>query len=361
MEEYLKVNPVEKIKRIFCLTVTRKGNWNSWIWPLITLIFGVIWVFIIKIETKFEFLNQLIKWTGGIISFLLILFKIISFIQISKNPAIKIFDSISRVPSFKDVLGVQAEIQKELVNLIKTWKKQIGDKKILLFIDDLDRCSEKQLIDIIDSLRIMLDDKEINQDLLILVALDEAKLKNAIEDKYETLKDSDEMAGIANEYMDKLFISAIKLFPISIDERQEYIKKIASQINGEGKPPKQPAPKSASTSEQDDKAEEIKPEPPSNSEMNRSTKNLEPNEITLLENKVKLAKSDMTPRQIRILIYRYLLARNLWRAFKGVSGWNIENAISEIMRFSELNILETKEETTIDSDLSKITRLVVAY
>jgi hypothetical protein len=178
--------------------------------------------------------------------------------------------------------------------------------------------------------------------------------------------------------LDKLFISAIKLFPISFDDRSEFIKKLASQINSEEVPDqnKDMKPKELFTPTPDlikstgvkmDSQQENKPTPtsfPASTpvpEIQKSRKNLEESEVTMLQEKIKLASNELTPRQIRILIYRYLLARNLWISFYNILDWRAENAIDEIMRFSDLNGLDPKAQTTINGDLSKIARMVVAY
>ena len=226
-------------------------------------------------------------------------------------------------------MGVQAEIQKELKNLIKAWSKKFNNKRILLFVDDLDRCSENQIIEIIDSLRVILDDELITKHILILVALDEKKLEKAISKKYENLFTKEELPEIVAEYMDKLFISAIKLFPISFDDRAEFVIKLAKQINleenqkedlttktGSSQTPI-PTPETDSNTELEESPDSGQgtapnPTPTPASEVPKSSKNLEEVEVALLQEKIKSTKKELTPRQIRILIYRYLLARNLW-------------------------------------------------
>jgi hypothetical protein len=376
IDNYLKVKWNEKLKRIFRLSVERKGKWYTWIWPLIGTFLGLIVFIIIPFGTKISLLLTLIKWIGGIGVTIIFTYEIVEFINISKKLSIRILNSISQVPSFKDVLGFQAEVQKELVLLIKTWKKQIQNKRILVFIDDLDRCSEIQLLNIIDSLRVMLDDNEINQNLLVLVALDENKLITAINKKYQKLTENEKNPNLANEYLDKLFISAIKLFPITNDERSEFVRKLASQINGdvpkEDNPDNQldPTPiitpkpeaknkkKSETSSEQ---AQTPKPTPRPTPEVEKSIKNLDDQEISLLDEKIGSTEKKLTPRQIRILIYRYLLARNLWIVFFKGLEFKSKDTIDEILRFSNLSTEDSNAETKINPGLSNIARMVVAY
>ena len=391
IEVYLKVSRCERLFRVFKLNERRTGKWKSWILPLLTILFGIVWILVFNYNDKLQGLNFLIKWSGGLVSFLTIVFKLSYFGYFSKNPAIKILNTISKVPSFQSVLGVQAEIQKELVYLIQTWTGIAQDKRILLFIDDLDRCSEHQLMNIIDSLRVMLDDEKINKLLLVLVALDEVKLIEAINGKYEKLTEEEQIPELANEYLDKLFITAFKLNPISDDERAEFIRMIAKQINQvviEG------TQTTADQGDEDTSDEEtgVKKEIVIGKEQSAETvdsdhdeensddmevipvmadfksesgqyRNLDKKEIAALSEKVKITRNDLelTPRQIRIVVYRYLLARNLWLAFYGNLDWKTDDAITEIMRLSGFSKEKPTDETKVFGGLFKICQMVVAY
>lgn len=145
-----------------------------------------------------------------------------------------IFLKYSSKHSFKDHLGLQAEIQRETLILLKCWipDTKIQQRKIVLFVEDIDRCNEGKVIQIIDSLRILLEDPEIAQRLVIIAAIDERILKLAIKNKYDSLlgvekkeqgKHTLELQKITDEYMDKLFISGIKLGKLSSLDRDDFM------------------------------------------------------------------------------------------------------------------------------------------
>ena len=379
IEEYLNVKLWNKWTRIFCLSINRNGHWKTWIWPAIGIFIGIFTFSFTSTLTDDSERQLIIKIAGFVATLAISIDKGSSIFNKIKNPATSIFNSFSKAPSFKDVLGVQAEIQKELKYLIKAWSKKFNNRRILLFVDDLDRCSENQIIEIIDSLRVILDDQLITKHILILVALDEKKLEKAISKKYENLFSDEELPEIVAEYMDKLFISAIKLFPISFDDRAEFVKKLAEQINLEDSQEKGLTTKTVSSPRPTQETDSnVEPEgssnlsqaapistpsssPASAAEVQRSSKNLEDGEVTMLQEKIKLANKELTPRQIRILIYRYLLARNLWLIYFDVIDWKASDAIDEIMRFSGFSKDDPKAETKINPGLSKIARMVVAY
>ena len=378
IEEYLNVKKRKKYSRLIRLSVARNGHLKSWILPILLIVIGI---FTFSFSSKFfkEVEGQNILKIVSVLGTLGVSLGSWSSIQKKiQKPATDIFNSISKAPSFKEVLGAQAEVQKELKSLVKAWSKIIGGKRILLFVDDLDRCSQLQMIDIIDSLRIMLDDELITDNVLILVALDEKKLGKTIKNKYEKLFEKEELAGVVDEYMDKLFISAIKLHTISIGERSEFVKKLICGINSEvfqddiiekqptatptHTPAATPTLETGNVTEQKTETMPIstpstKPTP----DETKSIKNLEAIEVRILEENIRVANQDLTPRQIRILIYRYLLARNLWIEFFGEERFEAEEAISEIMRFSGYNNEDPKTFPEINHELIKIARMVVAY
>lgn len=156
------------------------------------------------------------------------------------NSARELFRKYYARASFTHILGVQAEVQKELKILVKAWsgcKKK--DFKIILFVDDIDRCSEEKIIQIIDSLRVMLEDEYLCEKIIVVAAVDERILKRAINVKYYPLlkvensinkcecEDNLEstmlsMRSLVREYMDKLFIAGIKLGNLNPDEKDDF-------------------------------------------------------------------------------------------------------------------------------------------
>lgn len=51
----------------------------------------------------------------------------------------------------RKLVSMIKKLKKELKTLIKTWDKYTKDLRIFLFVDDIDRYSEKKIIQSIDS------------------------------------------------------------------------------------------------------------------------------------------------------------------------------------------------------------------
>lgn len=72
----------------------------------------------------------------------------------SKPMSEKIISQL-KYPDYKDLLGTREKVKESLDVLIETWTKKRGDK-IVIMVDELDRCSEKTIVEFFDALQIFL-------------------------------------------------------------------------------------------------------------------------------------------------------------------------------------------------------------
>lgn len=312
-------------------------------WPLIKLV-----AFSSLTVLSVYFIHEVNSLVHYLLFFGFISLSTVQFFQVVKRSfsagAKELFKKYYTKTSFASLLGVQSEIQKELKLLLAHWIKETDGSiknRILLFVDDIDRCSEERIILIIDALRVMLEDEEISKRVVVIAAIDERVLKRAIKGKYHDLliKDceieKDEMVSlsknITNEYMDKLFLSGINLGVLTANERRQVLVKyiggrvdrsakkqsIAKTTNNEKK-----SAKSKELGGTDLKLESTKENPQirpvaTDSENDNiiSIDGLQGFELSEDEENILLELMDhnslLTPRQIRIFYYRYLLARNI--------------------------------------------------
>ncbi|MES2514719.1 MAG: P-loop NTPase fold protein [Bacteroidota bacterium] len=224
-------------KRLLDLNVERLG-----IWPIIKFLLVVLAAIAAPVVTGWflEWYYSLALIPIILASFLTILKQIYKEFSIKASDLIKLYNIRH---SFKEEMGIQADIQDELIKLLKVWIKdaELGKRKILLVVEDIDRCSEDKIIQNIDALRVMLEDEEIYKRVIIVTAIDERILKNAIRLKYDSITEYNEselgsaaatvvtIHELVSEYLDKLFISAIKLGGLTIEQRDEYVNELLEQ------------------------------------------------------------------------------------------------------------------------------------
>jgi len=107
--------------------------------------------------------------------------------------------------------------------------------RILLIVDDLDRCSPSELVDIIESLKLLLEDEEIESRLQMLVLADESILRHAIASKFgdliARLPDTNGSGAerIIREHLEKLFICQFRLPLMSHEDVEELARLYAGE------------------------------------------------------------------------------------------------------------------------------------
>lgn len=240
------------------------------------------------------------KWAVSIIS--IIAFVISLFLQHFESAA-SLIRKHSRRTSFSKELGIQAEISKELMILLKSWTK--GDKhRVMLYVDDIDRCSDEKMLDTIEALRTMLEEEEICKRLVVVCSTDMLVLDNALKRRYERVYPDyapQDIRRLCNDHIDKLFVSSISLQALTEQDQLEYLEKLSGV--------KRPV---ASTrgrlldsylSEASDTALSSE-----KGEMGHMTKE---HVIEVLIESIEYRLLHLTPRQLRHIYYRTLLAMNI--------------------------------------------------
>jgi hypothetical protein len=292
----------------------------------------------------------------------ILIFSLLSLVQyIDKKFSTEATELIKKYTirhSFKASMGIQADIQEELIILLRVWipDPQEVPRKILLIVEDMDRCTEDRIIQNIDALRVMLEDEEISKRLVIVTAIDERILKSAIYSKYKSLRPNEtktntskskatsnsndpgsvDIKELVSEYIDKLFISAIKLGFLSAEQKTEYLKElfrndvlpvqlldVSETVSDFDSAALQLSSSVDTTRSEDDSPsisgsnnrdgavitilEEVAPD---GAKKTNTWQKLTPDEVSLLVEVVN-DWAAATPRRISIFYYRYLLCKNL--------------------------------------------------
>lgn len=282
---------------------------------------------------------------------------------ISSIPLIKFFYSdktVSRLikeltsrPGFIETLGIQHKIQKELEILLRTFIEHSG-RYILLIIDDVDRCQEGKIINIMDSLKIMLDNLYIQKRIVAIAAIDENILIQVVKNKYESLFKEDEIEDRAKEYLDKLFLCGIGLGDLTAKETLEILENICKIDDRSGLYGNR-------------KINQINPEESTNikeikiiSTNNKGTELYKDKMVPLERDALNTFINGLgyTPRQIDILVFRYLLARNLLEVFR-IEPYKLSDFI--YLGKNIVDYTKNQNKLTTRDPFDKIVKMVVPY
>lgn len=268
---------------------------------LFTLVIPILLFFFVKeniglFEGSWEFSDKVkFNFSNYIYGFVVVYFLVITyyFSKVYKFDVRNIFQKFS-AKNFESLLGMQAEIEKELIFLTKIWKN-----KIILFVDDLDRCNEDKILTVIDSLRIMTENNLIAKKLIVVAAIDERILKRVIRNKYSKMVDDKNILdNLTREYLDKLFLFGVKLSKLNNEEKNEIFNNYTSNLQV------------LFGATEQAKFDTYKRDPIV--------------EITDFEFiRYYLAKvNDITPRQIRIIYNKLILAKEILKLKLGINSLN---------------------------------------
>ena len=349
-------------------------------WGIITdLILPVTWMLIIKLWLQEDInISDTLSLSNDVLTFIppiiLALGKILkdSLSDMSKVAVNFVKKHITR-KSFGHILGLQKEIQDELRTLLQSWigKRAIinNNKKIILIVDDIDRCNPDNVLDLLDSLRVVLDDNEISKRLKIIIAVDHLIVKDMMKNRFkEYFHNSDnneeKEKRYIRDYFDKLFLFSLHLAPLSLPEIDQIIDSIfetslagVNEKDGSSSPivQEENKPEFAEDLNTPLKTKQVNDVEDSNSNNNTpvgqdqsqeknktAVSNIKPmTNDELLSFKTLIAYHGCTPRRMRILYYRYIFMKCLLDSLEGGFDTNRSQGILEsIAKYEKDGVIE---------------------
>lgn len=263
------------------------------------LVYFLMYKYLVKAPNIQEILQEIqfpIIWVS------LVFGTIYNFIK-NPVPTYKYIIKHSQRKSYKSYLGIQNDLEKDLEILVTTMINKTQEEQLLLYVDDIDRCSTDKMQEVINSLRIILENPEIQKRLIVICSIDPDKLKRGYCLQKSGRNNDQNLIAEAREHIDKLFIFGVGLAPLDISQYQEYLQTIAGIKN--------------TASKNDDNTS-----PYSEEKQNESfSVTYGTGEISILtEAKIchymnsfiqRYKKLEFTPRKLRIMYYRLLFANNL--------------------------------------------------
>ena len=139
------------------------------------------------------------------------------------TPASKRIVALFATPDYKDDLGFMGRIRQDLEGFAESLPDGV---KVVIFIDDLDRCDPRKAVEVLEAVKLLLEFER----FIVFIALDARIITQAVEEHYGQVLAEAEITGY--EYLDK-----IVQIPFSIPEPplHELRKFVASLVNPEEK------------------------------------------------------------------------------------------------------------------------------
>lgn len=289
--------------------------------------------------------------------------------------------------NIKGHLGVQFQTERILERILKRWnwghitnnvcfRKKKGlpklpARKVVLIIEDLDRCTGENMIAMLDALKLVMENPRLSRRMIVIVAVDPDKLIKAYKNRFTANGTPEEAEFSALEQMNKIFLTGIRLPRISRTDMEHYIDSLADSAAGiagtsdeeltvtigEGVPPV----------EEEDVAENTVPEEnaadPEVSGGGENPPYLELDQRQTIDLIKSVLKKRMdynnyyrfSPRQIKVIFYRMELANNLLCD----AGLSVTEGFYESVVDFSIGVRNTSLLNT--SPLGRIVEMVVPY
>ena len=285
------------------------------------------------------------KWVVSILS--VVAFVISLFLQHFESATFLIRKHTRRT-SFSKELGIQAEISKELMMLLKSWTK--GDRhRVMLYVDDIDRCSDDKMLDTVEALRTMLEEEEICKRLVVVCSADMFVLDNALKRRYMEIYPDytpQDIRCLCNDQIDKIFVFSISLQALTEQEQLEYFEKLA----GVKRPVMSTRESLLNSYLSNMPAPELSLAEEENKHMTKE------HMMEILIESIEYRDLHLTPRQLRHIYYGSLLAMNILSS----QGQSVSSQVIHMILARSCN--ETldmpHEETVFHND---VINMVVPY
>lgn len=132
-----------------------------------------------------------------------------------------------REPDYRERIGFLSQFEDDFRKVIDITTKW-GSKTLVIFIDDLDRCSPPKPAEIIEAINILLD----SQHCVFVIGMDGKAVASSIEAKYSDLKNYLDKAGdpagasLGQRFLDKIIQINFRIPTVELNSMKEFSKKM---------------------------------------------------------------------------------------------------------------------------------------
>jgi hypothetical protein len=158
--------------------------------------------------------GQLLLGAGIVVSAL------IQILKIAKDPFQLQMKNVFDKPNYKDKIGFIGDFQDDFARIVSlVTEPRLGwqPRKLVIFIDDLDRCEPPKAVDIIEGINLFLD----SQGCVFVLGMDPAAVAASIENKYKDLFEKMRREDMAVVSPGMLFLDKIIQVPFHVPQTIE--------------------------------------------------------------------------------------------------------------------------------------------
>lgn len=111
--------------------------------------------------------------------------------------------------------------------------------RVLLVVDDLDRCSSNEIVDLIDGVKLMLEDEKVGKRVQALILADPRVLNRAIASRFSDLINNDgkpdpaALTRVVREHMEKVFLCHFRMPPVAGQDIAKLAAEVAAELQSD--------------------------------------------------------------------------------------------------------------------------------
>ena len=330
------------------LLIQIKSIWNS----MLTTNFLLYWIILFiawgieKFFCRFfdDTISQVLNYLNVPTVFLYLLGGIIHLLKERIVTAKSMIKKYTKRKSYTHYLGIQNEIEEDLQILLQSMVRKVNKSRVILYIDDIDRCNSHKLISIIESLRTILENPEIQERLVVICSVDESKLMKAYEMEFkENGYTNEEIEQYKREQLDKLFIFGVKLPTLDSTQLNTYLSSLIKDSSKANTDFANHKVKSEGIPFSTYRKKESLVATAANGVIELNDENIKEIFQDFLMNH---GSKNFTPRKIRIMYYQLLFALSL--SAKGSGAFTDRIAETMLMKSAGLQYDHDKETAMSD-------------
>jgi hypothetical protein len=144
--------------------------------------------------------------------------------------------SYIRLPTYRERMGYQHRVMEDLSFVYSCLKRHEGrESKVVVFIDDLDRCSEEKIMEVLQAIILILGDSK----FFVFLGMDTEMIYRAVCAPYASDQTDDPLpSNLPEEYLHKIIQISFYLPETSKELRLAYLDSLFSAASRQtGKPP----------------------------------------------------------------------------------------------------------------------------
>jgi hypothetical protein len=182
-------------------------------WPALLGTVGWFWA---QYSGQIDFLPpigqglvQWMLWGGAILT------AGIQLASIVQDPFSLSFGSYIKAPNYREKIGFIGDFEEDFRHIVEIATSQVWgwkQRKLIIFIDDLDRCEPPKPADVVEAINVFLD----SQGCVFVVGMDSRAVVASIETKYETLFKKAQSESPDQPTLGRCFLEKIVQVPFAI-------------------------------------------------------------------------------------------------------------------------------------------------